>query len=178
MGKRRGSNLPTSKPPPPPSFGTSLNRLSSAHARSVQPSAGACARCAWTWHKPLQLGRGERGRGGRGGGVGERGEGNRRGVQISKTLRGLGRAVGHGTHFCDTTKRASQRLTHRIRGEIPEDITEVGMNPLIPQPWGLGKTNRLGSEGCVSFTGNGCGGNSSPETCLGLRVSRVAHLTL
>ena len=41
------------------------------------------------------------------------------------------RAVGNGIH-CDTTKRASQRLAHTKRG-FP-CITEVGINPLIPQP--------------------------------------------
>ena len=38
------------------------------------------------------------------------------------------RAVGND-HFCDATKRASQRLSPQIKGEIPEDITEVGIDP-------------------------------------------------
>ena len=29
------------------------------------------------------------------------------------------RVVGNGIHFCDTTKRASQRLTPHIKGDIP-----------------------------------------------------------
>ena len=31
----------------------------------------------------------------------------------------------NGIHFCDTTKRASQRLTPQKKGEIPKSITEV-----------------------------------------------------
>ena len=43
------------------------------------------------------------------------------------------RAVGNGIHFCDTTERASQRLFSSYKGGVP-CITEVGRNPLIPQP--------------------------------------------
>ena len=43
------------------------------------------------------------------------------------------RAVGNGIHFCDTTERASQRLFSSYKGGFP-CITEVGRNPLIPQP--------------------------------------------
>ena len=42
-------------------------------------------------------------------------------------------AVGNGTHFCDTTERASQRRFSSYKGGFP-CITEVGRNPLIPQP--------------------------------------------
>ena len=42
------------------------------------------------------------------------------------------RVVGNGIH-CDTTKRASQRLPPHTKGRFP-CITEVGRNPLIPQP--------------------------------------------
>ena len=41
------------------------------------------------------------------------------------------RAVGNGTHFCDTTRRASQRLTLQINGEIPLHHRS-GDNPLDP----------------------------------------------
>ena len=41
-------------------------------------------------------------------------------------------AVGND-HFCDTTERASQRLFSSYKGGFP-CITEVGRNPLIPQP--------------------------------------------
>ena len=51
------------------------------------------------------------------------------------------RAVGN-YHFCDTTNKASQRLFCSYKGGFP-CITEVGRNPLIPQPcfpafYGLG----------------------------------------
>ena len=54
----------------------------------------------------------------------------------------LSTAVGND-HFCDTTERASQsdtterasqRLFSSYKGGFP-CITEVGRNPLIPQPW-------------------------------------------
>ena len=43
------------------------------------------------------------------------------------------RVVGND-HFCDTTKRASQRLTPHIQGEIPL-CHRSGNKPLAPQPW-------------------------------------------
>ena len=38
------------------------------------------------------------------------------------------RVVGNGTRFCDT-ERASQRLNPHIQGQMPEDVTEVEINP-------------------------------------------------
>ena len=43
------------------------------------------------------------------------------------------RAVGND-HFCDTTKRASQRLTPHTKGEVPL-YHRRGEKLLIPQPW-------------------------------------------
>ena len=43
----------------------------------------------------------------------------------------INRAVGNGIHFCDTTKRASQRLTPHIKGEIPL-YHRSGEKPLDP----------------------------------------------
>ena len=40
-------------------------------------------------------------------------------------------------HFCDTTKRASQRLTPRIKGEIPL-YHRSGVKPLDPTTLLLG----------------------------------------
>ena len=56
-------------------------------------------------------------------------------LSVSLWLSVCFRVVGNGIHLCDTTKRVSQRLTPHMQGEIPESITEVGINPLIPQPW-------------------------------------------
>ena len=52
--------------------------------------------------------------------------------KTSKTALIAIRVVGND-HFCDTTKRASQRLPPHIKGRFP-CITEVGRNPWIPQP--------------------------------------------
>ena len=41
-------------------------------------------------------------------------------IQLGSRLRAVG-----NDHFCDTTQRASQRLTLHIEGEIPTCITEV-----------------------------------------------------
>ena len=49
-------------------------------------------------------------------------------------------AVGND-HFCDTTERASQRLFSSYTGGFP-CITEVGRNPLIPQPLDNSARNR------------------------------------
>ena len=40
-------------------------------------------------------------------------------------------AVGNGIHFCDKTRKASQRLTHHITGEIPL-YHRSGVTPLDP----------------------------------------------
>ena len=49
----------------------------------------------------------------------------------------LSRAVGNGIHFCDTTTRASQRLPPPFKRRSPCS-TDVGINPLIPQPCSAG----------------------------------------
>ena len=63
------------------------------------------------------------------------------------------RAVGNGIHFCDM-KRASQRLLCQYQRGFP-CITEVGRNPLMPQPccWKIG--GFLWHLGCVSLVVKG-----------------------
>ena len=56
----------------------------------------------------------------------------------------IGRQGCGNDHFCDTTKRASQRPTPHIKRGFP-CITEVGINPLIPQPCWQG--NRIRNQG-------------------------------
>ena len=60
----------------------------------------------------------------------------------------LARAVGNH-HFCDTTKRASQRLTPHRKGEIPKSITEV-----------LGKTRVINHNPVFGETGQPLAVNS------------------
>ena len=56
------------------------------------------------------------------------------GLETSLETR-LFRVVGND-HFCDTTKRASQRLTPHIQGEIPL-YHRSGLKPLDPATLGL-----------------------------------------
>ena len=44
--------------------------------------------------------------------------------------------MGHGIHFCDTTERASQRLTPQKRGRFPK-VSQKWLDkpPDQPQPW-------------------------------------------